>query len=137
VPSLRLLIAGFSLRRTRFAPRLIYVEFMMNRVGLGQVFLQVLGFPLSVSFCSCSVFTHRSSGGWTKTPLEGLFHRDIVSLDCSCKNKISRDVATYLPNMTVSLMKLAVKHLFHNQCIINDKYQYHFFLCASSFPAEH
>jgi hypothetical protein len=41
-------------------------------------FSKSFGFPLSVSFHRCSIFTHISSGGWTKGPLEAQFHRDIV-----------------------------------------------------------
>jgi hypothetical protein len=53
--------------------------FVVDKLTLGRLYLRVLRFPLSVSFHRCSVFTHVSSGGWTKGPLEAQFHRDTVS----------------------------------------------------------
>jgi hypothetical protein len=44
-----------------------------------RFFSESFGFPLSVSFHRCSMFTHVSSGGWTKGPLAAQFSRDIVS----------------------------------------------------------
>jgi hypothetical protein len=49
-------------------------------VALGQVFAGSLGFPLSVSFHRCSIFTPVSSWEWTKVPLEAQIHRDRLSL---------------------------------------------------------
>jgi hypothetical protein len=43
-----------------------------------RFFSESFGFPLSVSFHCCSIFTHVSVG-WTKGPLEAHFYRDIVS----------------------------------------------------------
>jgi len=40
------LVAGFSLQRPRFSPRPVHVGFVMDRVALGHVFLQVLQFSL-------------------------------------------------------------------------------------------
>jgi hypothetical protein len=51
VPWLRLLVAGLSPQRPGFAPRSIHVGFVVDRVALGQVFLQVLRFsPVNISF---------------------------------------------------------------------------------------
>jgi hypothetical protein len=45
-----------------------------------DIFLsESFGFPLSVLFHRCSIFTHESSGGWTKGLLEAQFHRDTIA----------------------------------------------------------
>jgi hypothetical protein len=44
------LVAGLSLRRPAFVPVSVHVEFVVDRVALGQVFLRVIRFPLSMSF---------------------------------------------------------------------------------------
>jgi hypothetical protein len=64
-------------------------EIVVDKVALGQVFLTILRFPLSVSFQRCSIFTstHVSSGGSTKGPSEVQFHRDIVSPRRNNNNK--------------------------------------------------
>ena len=38
-----------------FDPRSVHVRFAVDEVALGQIFLPVLRFPLSVSFHRCSV----------------------------------------------------------------------------------
>jgi hypothetical protein len=38
-----------------------------------RIFSESFGFPLSVSFSRCSVFSRISSGGWTKGPLTAAF----------------------------------------------------------------
>jgi hypothetical protein len=49
VPWLRSLVAGLSPRRPGFAPGSIHVGFVVDKVGLGQVFLRVLlFFPVSI-----------------------------------------------------------------------------------------
>jgi hypothetical protein len=48
VPRLRSLVAGLSPRRSGFAPGSIHVGFVVDKVALGQVFLRVLRFPLSI-----------------------------------------------------------------------------------------
>jgi hypothetical protein len=55
VPWLRRLVAGLLLRRPGFDPGSVHVGFMVDKVALGQVFLRVVGFPLSISFHWCSV----------------------------------------------------------------------------------
>jgi hypothetical protein len=47
---LRRLVAGLSLRRPGFDPGSVHVGFVVDKVVLGQVFLRVVGFPLSISF---------------------------------------------------------------------------------------
>jgi hypothetical protein len=44
VPYLRLIVAGYSRRRPGFASRAVPVEFVVEKVALGQVFLRVLRF---------------------------------------------------------------------------------------------
>jgi hypothetical protein len=44
VPWLRRLVAGFSPRRSGFDPGSVHVEFVVDKVALGQVFLRVLRF---------------------------------------------------------------------------------------------
>jgi hypothetical protein len=51
VPWLRRLVAGLPLRR----PGFVHVGFVVDKVALGQVFLRVVGFPLSISFHWCSI----------------------------------------------------------------------------------
>jgi hypothetical protein len=36
-------------------PGQVHVRFVVNNVALGQVFLRVVGFPLSISFHWCSI----------------------------------------------------------------------------------
>ena len=49
VPWLWRVAAGISSRRSGFGLRLVRVRFMVDKVGLGQVFLQVLRFyPVSI-----------------------------------------------------------------------------------------
>jgi hypothetical protein len=54
-PWLKRLIAGLSPRRPGFAPGSVRVRFVVDKVALGQVSLQVLRFPLSISFHHCYV----------------------------------------------------------------------------------
>jgi hypothetical protein len=55
VPWLRRLVAGISSRRPGFDPGSFDVRFVVDKVALGQVFLRVVGFPLSISFHWCSI----------------------------------------------------------------------------------
>jgi hypothetical protein len=55
VPWLRRLVAGLPLRRPGFDPGLVHVGFVVDKVARVQVFLQVVGFPLSISFHWCSI----------------------------------------------------------------------------------
>jgi hypothetical protein len=55
VPWLRRLVAGLPLRRSGFHPGSVHVVFVVDKVALGQVFLRVVGFPLSISFHWCSI----------------------------------------------------------------------------------
>jgi hypothetical protein len=55
VPWLRRLVAGLPLRRPGFDPGSVHVGFVVSKVALGQVFLRVVGFPLSISFHRCSI----------------------------------------------------------------------------------
>jgi hypothetical protein len=75
---LRRLVAGFSQRRYVFTSGSVHVEYVLDKMALGQGFLQVLLFPLSRTFHRCSICTH-ISGGWTKIPLKAQLHREIVS----------------------------------------------------------
>jgi hypothetical protein len=56
VPWLRRLVAGLPLRRPGFDPGSVHVRFVVDKVALGQVFLRVVGLPLSVSFHWCYIF---------------------------------------------------------------------------------
>jgi hypothetical protein len=55
VPWLRRLVAGLSLRRPGFDPGSVHVGFVVDKVALGQAFLRVVAFPLSISFHWCSI----------------------------------------------------------------------------------
>jgi hypothetical protein len=57
VPCLRWLVAGLSLRRPGFAPGSFRVGFVMDRGALGQAFLRVLRFSLSIH-STVTVRTH-------------------------------------------------------------------------------
>jgi hypothetical protein len=60
VPLLRRLVSGLSFRRSGFAPKSVRMSFVVDRVALGQVFLWVLRFHLSISFhhgSPCSYIT--------------------------------------------------------------------------------
>jgi hypothetical protein len=60
VPLLRRLAASLSSRRPGFDPGWVHVGFVVNKVTLGQGFLEYFGFPLSVSFHRCSVTRKRA-----------------------------------------------------------------------------
>jgi hypothetical protein len=47
VPEPRTLVAGLSPRRAEFAPLLVHVGFVVDKMALGQVFLRVLSFSLA------------------------------------------------------------------------------------------
>jgi hypothetical protein len=48
VPWLKRLVAGLTPRRPGFAPGLVHVEFVEDKMALGQIFLRLFGFPLSI-----------------------------------------------------------------------------------------
>jgi hypothetical protein len=50
VPWYRWLATNLSLQRPGFIPRSVRVEFVMDKLALGQIFLQVLQVSLSASF---------------------------------------------------------------------------------------
>jgi hypothetical protein len=63
VPWLRRLVAGLSPRRHGFAPELIYVGFVVDKVALGQIFLRVLRFsPVNMSFHAAALQIHITWG---------------------------------------------------------------------------
>jgi hypothetical protein len=73
VPWLRRLVAVLSPRWPGFAPGLIHVGFVVDKVALGQDFLLILRFPVPVTF-------HRRSPtrfiwGWTVCPLVAVVQR--------------------------------------------------------------
>jgi hypothetical protein len=70
VPWLRRLVASLSPRRPGIAHRSVHVGCMVDRVALGQVFLQVLRF-FPVSIVPPWVCILISFGGWTIGPLVG------------------------------------------------------------------
>jgi len=55
VPRLRRLVAGLSARRPGFGLRSIHVRFLVDEMALGQVFLLVFCFPLTISFHQCFI----------------------------------------------------------------------------------
>jgi hypothetical protein len=59
--SLRWLVAGFPPRLPRFDPRLSHVGFVVDKVALGQVFSENVGFPCQFSFHQM-FHTHLSTG---------------------------------------------------------------------------
>jgi len=58
MPWIRQLAASLSLERHKLDTKPVHMRFVMDKVALGQVFLQVYGFPLSVSFHHCSIHLH-------------------------------------------------------------------------------
>jgi hypothetical protein len=71
-----------------FMPRTVHLGFVVAKMALGQAFLQVPRFPLSVSVHCCSIFSHVLSGAgqWADWQLQ--FHQDIVSSLCN-NNQVS------------------------------------------------
>jgi hypothetical protein len=59
----RQIVVGFLDQRPGFASRAVHVGFVVYKVVLGQLFLQVILFSLSVSLHSSSIFTRVSSAG--------------------------------------------------------------------------
>jgi len=60
MPWLRWLVTGLSLQKPGFNPRPFSVGFRVDKVGLGQSFLMVLLFRLSLSFCQSSILLIQS-----------------------------------------------------------------------------
>jgi hypothetical protein len=79
VSQLRWLVAGFSSRRPWFAPKSGRVGFLVDKVALGRVFLQVQNIFAVISFHRCSIFIRILSGGRIIGLLRAQFHRDIAS----------------------------------------------------------
>jgi hypothetical protein len=46
---------SLSWRRLRFVPVAVHMKFMVNKVALGQVFMQILKFFPILSFHQCSI----------------------------------------------------------------------------------
>jgi hypothetical protein len=67
VPQFRRLVTSLSKRRPRFAPRLVHVGSIVDKVALGQVYLWVLHFP-PVSIILPLFHNHLS--GQTTGPLD-------------------------------------------------------------------
>jgi hypothetical protein len=61
----RRLVAGSSPWRPGVSPKAVYMWFVVDKVAVGQFSSEVFGYPLSISFHSCYVFTCVSSEGWT------------------------------------------------------------------------
>lgn len=57
-PRLRQLITSPSLQVSRFSPKTIHVGFVVDKVALGEVILQVLGSALVISVHQCSQQLH-------------------------------------------------------------------------------
>jgi hypothetical protein len=92
------LVTIFPLQRPGFAPRAIHVGFV-DKLALGQVFLRVLWFPLSISFNRCSIFTYVTSGDWTMGPLTATVPQRQTPPLCNNKNKQYLHIV-YLLNYT-------------------------------------
>jgi hypothetical protein len=73
VPHLRRLVSGILPRRPGFTPRPIHVGFVVDKVALGQVFLQVLRFPTSVSFKLIHLVTDATKSQYSLTTLKVQF----------------------------------------------------------------
>jgi hypothetical protein len=61
------LILGCSLK---YYPGNSVRDLLWTKWHWDRFFSESFGFPLSLSFYRCSIFTHVSSGGWTMDPLE-------------------------------------------------------------------
>jgi hypothetical protein len=55
-------VPGLSSKRPEFAPRSVHVGFMVDKVALGQVFLQFFVFPCQYH-STMGLHTHILSGG--------------------------------------------------------------------------
>jgi hypothetical protein len=62
VPWLRSLVAGLSPGRPGIAPGSIHVGFVVDKVALGQVFLRVVRFSLSIYHSTVALQTHINWG---------------------------------------------------------------------------
>jgi hypothetical protein len=62
-PSLKRLVAGFALRRPGFKPGSSHVEFVVDKVALGQIFSGYFGFPCQSSFQQFLYNYHHLSSG--------------------------------------------------------------------------
>jgi hypothetical protein len=57
-PWLRLFLAGIPPQKTGFSSGAVHVGFVVDKITLRQVLLQILRFPLSISFHRHSPFSH-------------------------------------------------------------------------------
>jgi hypothetical protein len=76
---LRCLVAGLSQRRPSFVHGSIHVGFVVGKVGLGQVFLRVVRFPLSISFHRRSLCS-RLTWGMNTSLLVAAIQRHLLTL---------------------------------------------------------
>jgi hypothetical protein len=97
-----------SLRRHGFTSMQVHVGFMVNKFALGQAFLPVLQYPLSVSFHQCSILIQSST-------------TDVVQ--CFSPNTSVSPVSIIPPMLHTHLST------YHQRCII-------FFSQYFSFPCQ-
>lgn len=58
--------SGFLPRTPGFAPRLLHMRFIADKVSLRQDFRRAFGSPLSVSLHRCSIYTYLRGGQWAR-----------------------------------------------------------------------
>jgi hypothetical protein len=118
VPQLKRLVAGFPPRRPGFDPRSGYVGFVVDKVALGQVFSEYIGFPCQSSFHQLLHNHHHqlSSGAGTISQQWPTYQVDSVSphpkklyiekYEVVVRQKYlhASDIHDRMPNMRVMLM---------------------------------
>jgi hypothetical protein len=98
VPLLRPVVTGFSPRRPLFPLRAVRVEFLVDKVALGQVLISPSAF--SRQRYTAAPFSPMLSIVWG---MDSGFHRDIASLHCNSKSKIGREYSLEHALMFLSL----------------------------------
>jgi hypothetical protein len=102
-PGLRLFVAGLWPRRSQFDPRPVYVIFVVEKVALEHVFLQYLGFPLSV-YCQCTVSVLSVYTQCTVSVLSVYCQCNVSVLSVYCQSTLS--VLSVYCQCTVSVLSV-------------------------------
>jgi hypothetical protein len=80
VPWLRRLAAGLPTRRPEFDPGSVHVGFVVDKVALGQGFLEYFGLPLPISFRRCSITRKKNNNN----KLHHMVAQEALRLCCVC-----------------------------------------------------
>jgi hypothetical protein len=98
----QMLAAELSSRRPGFAPGLVHVGFIVDKLALGQVSVRVLRFPCQYHSIM-ALYIYTSPGGWTIGPLVATVHTDILT-SSAWTTSIFQNLNNLLPIIFISFL---------------------------------